>query len=115
MTPQLKAKIEEMANEEYPFKPLFNGPVDENFGKRFAYEAGATAMYQLMQEREKVMSDHFGFLLNAAENLYRPDKPLGKGLCPTFYHTLNYEGDLELINKTIAARQALTKLGILGE
>ena len=47
------------------------------------------------------------FTLNAAENLYKPDAPLSRGLDPTFYHTLSYEGDLKLIEKTKRARAAL--------
>jgi hypothetical protein len=47
------------------------------------------------------------FTLHAAEQLYRPERPLYKNLDPTFYHTLTWEGDLELIEKTKKAREAL--------
>ena len=50
---------------------------------------------------------HGAFLLNAAQDLYRPDRPLHRGLDPTFYHTLTCEGDLELINKTKDALASL--------
>jgi hypothetical protein len=63
-----------------------------------------------MAEKDELIR-HYKFLLNAAENLYRPDRPVHKGLDPTFYHTLTYEGDTELINKTIAAREALKEMG----
>jgi hypothetical protein len=46
-----------------------------------------------------------------AEYLYKPDKPLTKGLDPTFYFTLTYEGDLELIEKTRKARAVLEEEG----
>ena len=47
------------------------------------------------------------FTLQAAEQLYRPDRPLYNNLDPTFYHTLTWEGDFELIEKTKKAREAL--------
>jgi ABC-type uncharacterized transport system substrate-binding protein len=47
------------------------------------------------------------FTLQAAEQLYKPEKPLWNNLDPTFYHTLTWEGDLELIEKTKKAREAL--------
>lgn len=47
------------------------------------------------------------FTLHAAEYIYQPDKPLHKNLDPTFYHTLTWEGDFELIEKTKKAREAL--------
>jgi hypothetical protein len=47
------------------------------------------------------------FTLKAAEYVFQPDKPVHKGLDPTFYHTLTYEGDMELIEKTKKAREAL--------
>lgn len=60
-----------------------------------------------LEAENRRLREHLHFTVNAAENLYQPDKPLHKGLCPTFYHTLTYEGDLELIAKTKAAREAL--------
>jgi hypothetical protein len=50
------------------------------------------------------------FTILAAEQQYQPNRPLEKGLCPTFYFTLSYEGDLELIEETKRARQVLTDL-----
>lgn len=55
------------------------------------------------------------FTLQAAERLYKPEKPLWKNLDPTFYHTLTWEGDLELIEKTKKAREALNDLRKGGE
>lgn len=43
----------------------------------------------------------------AAVHLFQPDKPLEKGLAPFFYHTLTYEGDLELIEKTKLAMELI--------
>lgn len=40
------------------------------------------------------------FTTKAAVHLFKPDKPLEKGLPPFFYHTTTYEGDLELIENT---------------
>jgi hypothetical protein len=50
------------------------------------------------------------FTILAAEQQYQPNRPLEKGLCPTFYFTLSYEGDLELIEETKRARQVLDEL-----
>lgn len=49
------------------------------------------------------------FTLKAAEHLYKPDLPLVPNLAPMFYHTLSYEGDLELIAKVKKARSILDK------
>lgn len=49
------------------------------------------------------------FTLNAAENLYQPNKPLRRGLDPTFYHTLTYEGDFKLIEATKEAKRILER------
>lgn len=45
------------------------------------------------------------FTTKAAVHLFQPDKPLEKGLAPFFYHTLTYEGDLELIENTKLAME----------
>jgi len=47
------------------------------------------------------------FTTKAAVHLFQPDKPLEKGLAPFFYHTLTYEGDLELIEKTKLAMELI--------
>lgn len=47
------------------------------------------------------------FTLLAAEHLYKPDEPLPEGLPAIYYHTLSYEGDLELNEKTKQARKLL--------
>lgn len=67
----------------------------------------AARQLQAANEENKRLREHLKFTVNAAENLYRPDKPLVDGLDPTFYFTLTYKGDLELIKKTEAARAAL--------
>ena len=50
------------------------------------------------------------FTISAAEYLFKPDVNLEKGMNPTSYFTLSYEGDLELIEKTKRARQVLKEL-----
>lgn len=55
------------------------------------------------------LAEHYEFLLRAAECLYGADKTLEAGLDPMFYHTLTYEGDLELIEKTKQAKRAYEK------
>lgn len=57
----------------------------------------------------KLLAEHYEFLLTAAENLHKPNEPIIQGLAPMFYHTLTYEGDLELIEKTKQARKAYEK------
>ena len=58
----------------------------------------------------KEVLDALEFGLQTAENLYQPDKPLTKGLGDWFYHTLTYEGDLELIEKTKEMRRIFDKV-----
>ena len=58
----------------------------------------------------KELLKHYEFLLHCTESLVQPDKPLQEMLCPMFYHTLTYEGDLELINQTKEARRFLEEL-----
>jgi len=55
----------------------------------------------------EVLRDNYEFLLTCAEYLHKDD--IQEGMCPTFYHTLTYQGDLELINKTKRAREAAVK------
>ena len=50
------------------------------------------------------------FTTSAAEYLFKPDVNLEKGMNPTFYFTLSYEGDLELIEETKRARKVLKEL-----
>ena len=52
------------------------------------------------------------FTIKAAEYLFKPHEKLSNGMFPSNYFTLSYEGDLELIKKTKAARQLLKDLGI---
>lgn len=47
------------------------------------------------------------FTIHATEYLYNIKKDLPKGLDPTFYHTLSYEGDMELRDKALKAQLAL--------
>lgn len=65
---------------------------------------------ELMEERERVAIEALKFTVNAAAYLYRPKEKLRDDLNPTFYHTLCYEGDLELKKKCIEARETLDKL-----
>jgi hypothetical protein len=57
--------------------------------------------------QNKKLREALKLTIKTAEYVYQPDKPLEKGLPPFHYHTLTYEGDLELIEKTIAARKLL--------
>ncbi|HEY0751189.1 MAG TPA: hypothetical protein VGD26_08535 [Chitinophagaceae bacterium] len=60
--------------------------------------------------------DALTFTLHAAKYLFKPEVELSKGLCPTFYFTHTYDGDLELIEKTKAAEKVLSTLNkVLGE
>jgi hypothetical protein len=65
-------------------------------------------------ERERAenakLREALEFTISAAEHLYKPNIPLERGLCPTFYFTLSYEGDLELMEKTKKAREALKEI-----
>lgn len=47
------------------------------------------------------------FTTKAAVHLFKPDKPLEKGLAPFFYHTTTYDGDLELIENTKLAMELI--------
>jgi len=47
------------------------------------------------------------FTTKAAVHLFKPEKPLEKGLAPFFYYTLTYEGDLKLIENTKLAMELL--------
>lgn len=64
---------------------------------------------KLKAENEK-LKKALRFTVLAAEQQYQPSRPLQEGLCPTFYFTLSYEGDLELIEETKRARQVLKEL-----
>jgi hypothetical protein len=63
-----------------------------------------------LEEENKKLRDALEFTLKAAEQMFRPDKELLQGLCPTMYHTLSYSGDLKLIEKTKAARKLLDSI-----
>jgi len=64
---------------------------------------------KLLAENKK-LREALKFTLKAAEQMFRPDKELLQGLCPTLYHTLSYSGDLELIMKTKDARKLLDSI-----
>ena len=68
-----------------------------------------TAMYEALSAENTRLREALEFTLIAAETLYRPDRRLVKGHAPDFYHTLSYEGDLEMIEKTKKARAALER------
>lgn len=67
---------------------------------------------EILELREKLECavEALDFTLHAAEYLYQSNKELPKGLGAMFYHTLTYEGDLELIQKTKKAREALSRI-----
>lgn len=60
-----------------------------------------------LREENKKLKEALEFTTWAAEYLFKPNRPLPNDLVPTFYHTLTYEGDLELINKTKQAKKIL--------
>lgn len=68
--------------------------------------------YERLQQRHDEAIRHLKFTTHAAEYVYQPKKDLMPGWDPTFYHTLTYEGDLDLINRTKAAREFLSKDGM---
>jgi len=55
------------------------------------------AEIEKLQDENAKMREYLEFTTHAAEYLYRPDVKLNKGMTPTFYFTLTYEGDLELM------------------
>jgi len=63
-----------------------------------------------LQSENAKLRECLEFTTHAAEYLYKPDVKLNKGMTPTFYFTLTYEGDLELMEKTKRARQVLKEL-----
>jgi hypothetical protein len=63
-----------------------------------------------LERENKKLRDALEFTLKAAEQMFRPDKELLQGLCPTMYHTLSYSGDLKLIEKTKEARKLLDSI-----
>lgn len=60
-----------------------------------------------LKEYNKKLLEVLSFTTKAAVHLFKPDKPLERGLAPFFYHTLSYEGDLELIENTKIALEYL--------
>jgi hypothetical protein len=87
-------------------KKMFGFLID---GKFFSHEELALEFDKLQAENKK-LRDALEFTLKAAEQMFRPDKELLQGLCPTMYHTLSYSGDLELIMKTKDARKLLDSI-----
>lgn len=73
------------------------------------YSAAESEIREL-REKLGVAEEALDFTLHAAEYLYQSNKELPKGLGAMFYHTLTYEGDLELIQKTKKAREALSRI-----
>lgn len=63
-----------------------------------------------LEAENKKLCEALELTIKTTEYVYQPDKPLQKGLPPFHYHTLTYEGDLELIEKTIAARKLLDSI-----
>jgi hypothetical protein len=82
---------------EYKDKAILNGSKMKQMNDRIE---------DLITENKK-LREALELTIKTAEYVYQPDKPLEKGLPPFHYHTLTYEGDLELIEKTIAARKLL--------
>jgi hypothetical protein len=66
-----------------------------------------TTVDKLKQEN-KEMLEALKFTTKAAVHLFKPDKPIEKGLPPFWYHTTTYEGDVELIENTKLAINIIT-------
>lgn len=95
-------------------KPKLSGKVSEDWEPPEAELQHIAKEYKILtgtnfelENRIIELENALTFCLHAAEYVYGPNKPLEKGLCPSFYHTLTYEGDLELIEKTKEARKVL--------
>jgi hypothetical protein len=58
-----------------------------------------TEQVKLLEEKNKKLIESLEFTIQSAQRLYLSDSQ--EGMCPTFYHTLTYEGDLKLKNKTL--------------
>ena len=60
-----------------------------------------------LKEQNTRLREALEFTISAAEYLYNTESPVPRGLAPMFYHSLSYEGDVELVEKTKKARAAL--------
>ena len=60
-----------------------------------------------LTEENSKLRQALKFTTKAAVHLFQPEKPLEKGLPPFHYHTLTYEGDLELIENTKLAMELI--------
>ena len=72
-----------------------------------SFIAGFVAGARHNQEEADKLRQALKFTTKAAVYLFQPDKPLEKGLPPFHYHTLSYEGDLELIENTKLAMELI--------
>ena len=72
--------------------------------------SGLKAENERLEAENKKLRESLKFTTSAAEYLFKPDVNLEKGMNPTFYFTLNYEGDLALIEKTKRAIELLKEL-----
>jgi hypothetical protein len=84
---------------ELPDAILLQAQVDE-----------AEVIIDKLVEENKKLREALKLTIKTAEYVYQPNKPLEKGLPPFHYHTLTYQGDLELIEKTKAARKLLDSI-----
>lgn len=62
-----------------------------------------------LKEENTKLREALEFTISAADYLYKTESPVPRGLAPMFYHSLSYEGDVELVEKTKKARAALEK------
>lgn len=96
-------------SDPYVVRPTNNGNKLYCYCHIKGFDEVITKADKLQAENAK-LKKALQFTILAAEQQYQPNRPLEKGLCPTFYFTLSYEGDLELIEETKRARQVLTDL-----
>lgn len=112
-------KPEEKAAEAYADS---QSPNDErpNIGNIHSLEIGLRNLWEYerdsflqgvrwQEERGKVLVEALEFTLGCTRNLLCDPENEGIpiGLDPTFYHTLSYEGDMELRQKYFKAKDAL--------
>lgn len=75
-------------------------------GLLFTPEAHDDLIKNLVDENARLL-EALEFAVSAADYLYKTKSPVPRGLAPMFYHSLSYEGDVELVEKTKKARAAL--------
>jgi hypothetical protein len=92
---KLEAKVVDLEKDE----KMFLNEHDENVRLHFENVE--------LKEQNTRLREALEFTISAADYLYKTESPVPRGLAPMFYHSLSYEGDVELVEKTKKARAAL--------